>query len=60
MKSAFVDQIFVYGDSLQNFLVGIVVPDRQQVKKAMEEKGRLCARNNLRNEHRRGRSVRVS
>ena len=42
MKSAFVDQIFVYGDSLQNFLVGIVVPDRGQVKKAMDEKGRLC------------------
>jgi long-chain acyl-CoA synthetase len=32
-------QIFVYGDSLQNFLVSIIVPDMIQVKAFAEQKG---------------------
>ena len=31
-------QIFVYGDSLQNFLVSIIVPDMIQVKAFAEQK----------------------
>eukprot|EP00347_Sterkiella_histriomuscorum_P005970 403354567 len=32
-------QIFVYGDSLQHFLVAIIVPDHDQVRKFAEENG---------------------
>jgi long-chain acyl-CoA synthetase len=32
-------QIFVYGDSLQNFLVSIIVPDMIQVKAFADQKG---------------------
>jgi long-chain acyl-CoA synthetase len=34
-----ITQCFMYGDSLQNFLVGVVVPDKDQVLKVAEEKG---------------------
>lgn len=32
-KSFFINQIFVYGDSFQNFLVAIVVPDEEYIRK---------------------------
>ncbi|DBA03110.1 TPA: hypothetical protein N0F65_003357 [Lagenidium giganteum] len=49
-QSAFVQQMFVHGDSLQSFLVGVVVPDPDAAKKWQEENGKadvslaeLCA-----------------
>ncbi|DAZ93918.1 TPA: hypothetical protein N0F65_010120 [Lagenidium giganteum] len=49
-QSAFVQQVFVHGDSLQSFLVGVVVPDSDAVKQWQQENGKtdvslaeLCA-----------------
>ena len=38
-QSAYVAQIFVYGDSLQHFLVAIVVPDKPVLEKWAAENG---------------------
>ena len=32
-------QCFIYGDSLQNYLVGVVVPDKDALEKFAQEKG---------------------
>ena len=34
-----IQQIFVYGDSLQNFILAVIVPDMHAAKKYAEEKG---------------------
>ena len=38
-KCSYVEQIFVYGDSLQNYLVGILVPKPDPVIKFLKSKG---------------------
>ncbi|GAB9467057.1 Long-chain-fatty-acid-coa ligase [Globisporangium polare] len=43
LKSPFIAQIYVHGDSLQNFLVGVVVPDQDYVNKWAQEQGKLTA-----------------
>ncbi|OMJ72737.1 hypothetical protein SteCoe_28744 [Stentor coeruleus] len=39
MQCGFISFVFVYGDSFQNHLVGIVVPDKQQVEKEAKKLG---------------------
>ena len=38
-KCKYVEQIFVYGDSLQNYLIGILVPKREPVIEFLKNKG---------------------
>lgn len=35
-KSKYIAQMFIYGDSLQNYIVAIIVPDKEQVLKDFE------------------------
>ena len=39
VKSPLIAQVFVYGDSLQNYLVSIVVPQKEEVEKWMKSEG---------------------
>ena len=39
LRSKYINQIFVYGDSAQYTLVAIVVPDRETVEPWLQEQG---------------------
>jgi long-subunit acyl-CoA synthetase (AMP-forming) len=39
IESAFVSQIFVYGESIRNFLIAIVVPNMQMLQKWRQDNG---------------------
>ena len=45
-KCSYVEQIFVYGDSLQNYLVGILVPKPDPVIKFLKSKGIEATKDN--------------
>ena len=40
VNSSLVQQVFVYGDSLQNYLVAVVVPDEIEVNRWTQAKGK--------------------
>ena len=44
--SFYVEQIFVHGDSLQNYLIAIIVPNRNKVVEFLEQKGINCDNKN--------------
>ena len=46
MDSPYVEQIFVYGDSLQNYLVAIIVPNKPHVIEFLKSKGINCNNDN--------------
>ena len=46
MDSPYVEQIFVYGDSLQNYLVAIIVPNKSHVIDFLKNKGINCNNDN--------------
>ena len=48
-KCKYVEQIFVYGDSLQNYLVGILVPRRDTVIEFLNSKGIEADKENYKN-----------
>ena len=49
MESTYVEQIFVHGDSLQNYLIAIIVPNKQKVTEFLNKIGINCDNNNCQN-----------
>ena len=43
--SFYVEQIFVHGDSLKNYLIAIIVPNRNKVVEFLKSKGIICDKN---------------
>jgi long-chain acyl-CoA synthetase len=44
--SSYVEQIFVHGDSLQNYLVAIIVPNKSKIIEFLSSKGIICDNDN--------------
>ena len=49
VKDKYVDQIFVYGDSLKNYLIAVVVPSAKEVIDFLNSKGINANRDNYKN-----------
>ena len=47
--SPYIEQIFVHGDSLQNYLIAIIVPNKAHIVEFLKKKGIECDVNNCQN-----------
>ena len=47
--SPYIEQIFVHGDSLQNYLIAIIVPNKAHIIEFLKKKGIECDVNNCQN-----------
>ena len=47
--SSYIEQIFVHGDSLQNYLIAIIVPNKAQIVEFLKKKGIDCDIKNCQN-----------